>query len=678
MIGNHSINRQVQDHFGSRIHQFIEFTVEDAKRDLQRQGLHPIWTWDDWHASIKQQTNTTTTTTTTTTSSWANENTIPTDSWDNRSVHAHELNHLRFYLPHLSIFRDRDHLFFIDDDILVQTDLAQTAHETLASLDDSKGFVTPCGIWKWRDECQRFHFSLNETMLNSTAIYGNRQVCKSRDQTKCVPESYQNFLKSVLPPQHHPTRNALAENELEWNFGFSLFALRNWRNLGLTDRYETVMKENYRLHVYPETSLAFGLGVPFLAFVGAVECWNDDRFKVRDGFGFIDYHRMQDEFGEDFLKKIDVIHYTGANKPWEAFSTIQQESLQPWLEVLKAENLPIPPQLPSDPAPEIFTVIGSDQADTEGIMSVLDRHPQICASGEYGKPEVGFPNDVMDPAGQPWAPDCSVKKGCTFGFVRGSVMELVKDLEVGTVPPRCQPDYDVTHDQFRVHLKRLCNFVAKLNGDFSEGNLAQAWVDAFYHEDKKFLGCGCKSGTLVKGLRVKPQWIAEKGEFEDAYTLDLTRTRLIGTKVIRIKRRNIWCRVKSRIIAETTQIWNPQTVQEQNEQLKILQGDFVIDLNDLKRRLESFKKLEELGDRWASKYASEVLWIEQEECSENANQCMDRIYAFLGVDKSKSNTFLTDFLFPVQFDSSLDHISNKQDVHKALEEWGATVSSVAK
>jgi hypothetical protein len=266
MIGNHSINQQVRDHFGLRIHQFIDLTVDDVKLDLQRQGLRPIWTWDDWHSSIRQQTT------------WVNENTIRTDSWDNRSVHAHELNHLRFYLPYLSIFRNQDYLFFIDDDILVQTDLAQTARETLASLDDSKGFVTPCGIWKWRDECQKFHFSFSETMLDSSAVYGNQEVCKSSDQTNCVPESYATFLKSVLP--QHASRNEFAAKELEWNFGFSLFALQNWRNLGLTDRYEAVMKENYRLHVYPETSLAFGLGVSFLAFVGAVECWNDDQFKV--------------------------------------------------------------------------------------------------------------------------------------------------------------------------------------------------------------------------------------------------------------------------------------------------------------------------------------------------------------------------------------------------------------
>lgn len=64
------------------------------------------------------------------------------------------------------------------------------------------------------------------------------------------------------------------------------------------------MKENYRIHEAPETSLVFGLGIPFLAFANAVDCWDEDDLRVRDGFGFIDWQRYQKTFGDDFFSSV--------------------------------------------------------------------------------------------------------------------------------------------------------------------------------------------------------------------------------------------------------------------------------------------------------------------------------------------------------------------------------------
>lgn len=64
------------------------------------------------------------------------------------------------------------------------------------------------------------------------------------------------------------------------------------------------MHANYRLHAVPETSLVFGLGIPFLALANSVDCWDEEVLKVRDGFGFINWQRYQTSFGEKGCKHL--------------------------------------------------------------------------------------------------------------------------------------------------------------------------------------------------------------------------------------------------------------------------------------------------------------------------------------------------------------------------------------
>ena len=93
-------------------------------------------------------------------------------------------------------------------------------------------------------------------------------------------------------------------SKLAWNFGFCMFHSEYWKQLDLTTKYEHSMKVNYRLHEVPETSLVFGLGIPYLAFTGAVACWDENDMKVRDGFGFTDWQQYQKTFGHDFFSSV--------------------------------------------------------------------------------------------------------------------------------------------------------------------------------------------------------------------------------------------------------------------------------------------------------------------------------------------------------------------------------------
>lgn len=55
---------------------------------------------------------------------------------------------LRFYLPFLGVLRDDPHVFFIDDDLLVQKDLAKVMQQMMdGNIDPSAGLTCPCNIW---------------------------------------------------------------------------------------------------------------------------------------------------------------------------------------------------------------------------------------------------------------------------------------------------------------------------------------------------------------------------------------------------------------------------------------------------------------------------------------------------------------------------------------------------
>jgi len=374
VIGEHGINEQVRDHFGNRINEFTSLSVQDIQDDLVAQGMKPIWTWPDWHTSMDP--------------SWKNENTLHVGPWDNLHTHAHELNHIRFYLPHVSVFKNKGYFFFIDDDLLIKKDLGVVAEKTMQDLDSSRGLVCPCNIWMWNSECFHFEFQAKkDKILSMPSLYGDRDVCKTDSESHCVPPNYWDFVHGAMPEG--------GEDQFAWNFGFSLFALQNWRDLKLTDKYEAVMKESYRLHVFPETSLTFGLGAPYIAFAGAVECWNDDTVRVRDGFGFIEWDRFAATFGSEFFDDVDVVHYTGPDKPWVPESRIETRAINPWLDMMEHEKMPVPKQLPEQPTDNLFTLLGGDRSGAQWLMTTLDTHPQVCASGEADKPERGFPADSL-------------------------------------------------------------------------------------------------------------------------------------------------------------------------------------------------------------------------------------------------------------------------------------------
>ena len=187
LIGKDDINKKAHDHFHSRTASFVTMTVNEAQQDITEQGLSPIWNWKEWHSSIKQP-------------GWKNDNTIHVADWDELYTHAHELNHLRFYAPYLRAIRHNKHVFFIDDDLLVQTDLHEVSRAVSEKISPTSGLTCPCNIWLWNDECHRFGFkSQHANILETAALYGGRPECKSPTEENCLPANFEEFVSSALP-----------------------------------------------------------------------------------------------------------------------------------------------------------------------------------------------------------------------------------------------------------------------------------------------------------------------------------------------------------------------------------------------------------------------------------------------------------------------------------------------
>ena len=139
-----------------------------------------------------------------------------------------------------------------------------------------------------------------------------------------------------------------------------------------------------------------------------------------------------------------------------------------------------------------------------------------------------------------------------------------------------------------------------------------------------------------------------------------------------MKRRDLWSRVKLRLIAEATQIWDdPQTEEAREAQLQALPGDLQVDIDALKRRIEELKQIDAAADEWATAHASEVLWVEYEDCKDNTERCLARFAEFLNVDQSYFQTANTveSVFSSVALDNSLAFVANKEEVQNFLNEF---------
>ena len=327
--------------------------------------------------------------------------TVRAAAWDASDKHKTGFNHLRFYAPYLSPFRNLDALIFLDDDTIVQGDIADLHGFDLGG----KAIGAGCLNWVW-NSCERMESSLSLTYADvpyfGVGTLTGRSVadatCGAAGETECVPEGFFESLSRASRELGGGGDVASAfRTSRAWNFGLNKFDLAAWRRRGLTEKYVGWMAANAREGWFPETSLGYGLGVAFLAWAGDVACV-DDALPISHGLGFVPY----DDFAVDLAKRGDrpdpaaalarayAVHWNGDRKPWDPDRSIRgyEAAYHAHAAPEIARRFEGSRRLAGPGAARLrpFVVLSAPRSGTEWFMDVLDRHPAVCATGVLRRP----------------------------------------------------------------------------------------------------------------------------------------------------------------------------------------------------------------------------------------------------------------------------------------------------
>ncbi|KAK6157155.1 hypothetical protein DH2020_011403 [Rehmannia glutinosa] len=174
------------------------------------------------------------------------------------------MNHIRIYLPEL--FPSLNKVVFLDDDIVVQTDLSP--------------------LW--------------DIDMNGK-VNGAVETCRGEDKFVMSKrfKSYLNFSHPLIANNFDP-------NECAWAYGMNIFDLEAWRRTNISHAYHFWLEENLKsdLSLWQLGTLPPGL----IAFHGHVHTINP--FWHMLGLGYQDNTTIAD------AESAGVIHFNGRAKPW--------------------------------------------------------------------------------------------------------------------------------------------------------------------------------------------------------------------------------------------------------------------------------------------------------------------------------------------------------------------------
>ncbi|CAM8890871.1 unnamed protein product [Rhodiola kirilowii] len=174
------------------------------------------------------------------------------------------MNHIRIHLPEL--FPSLDKVVFLDDDIVVQTDL------------------TPLWDIDMKDK-----------------VNGAVETCQGEDKFVMSKKfrSYLNFSHPLIAKNFDP-------NECAWAYGMNIFDLKAWRKTNISQTYHHWLMQNLKsdLSLWQLGTLPPGL----IAFHGYVRII--DPFWHMLGLGY------QENTSVAEAKNAGVIHFNGRAKPW--------------------------------------------------------------------------------------------------------------------------------------------------------------------------------------------------------------------------------------------------------------------------------------------------------------------------------------------------------------------------
>ena len=267
---------------------------------------------------------------------------VPVARWDHDEKHTSPYNHARFYAPQII---EGDTLVMLDDDVIVQGDVTtlKTRHKTVAA-----------GCQQWYVGGDGYESSTELTYADvpyfGFGVLSARgdPSCLQEGATECVPGDARQWFAEVARTDQAVARRAAwprflrrlaairddalfaAEPSLDagdafveelyntraWNFGLVVIDINSWKRHKLTAKYTSWLEANYRHKFWPSDSLAFGLGLPFLALRGEVECFeDDDDVRFEQGLGVTPW-----VYADRDTKTLDdafALHWNGNRKPWD-------------------------------------------------------------------------------------------------------------------------------------------------------------------------------------------------------------------------------------------------------------------------------------------------------------------------------------------------------------------------
>ncbi|KOO35079.1 hypothetical protein Ctob_015853 [Chrysochromulina tobinii] len=302
--------------------------IDEATVLLEVDGVSPVWKWPEFGSLGADQDQ-----------DHQPRTVLHPEPWDYDNMHHDPFNLIRFYLPYLAPFRELDSLFLGDDDIVIQKSISMLE----VPMGDGLIIAATCNGWLWAEDCMRNEPYYNgKGWLDYPATYlgkdkahgysgctqtasesGNR-ICQKDEFAETVLRWTQKFNGKELDVNVQP----------RWNFGVSRINLTEWRAQNMTHVFDNYMRANYEAKLIPETSLAFGLGIPYFAFADKIMCWNDvvgDPAFV-DGLGYISKAdlKLNNLNASKLLGEATVLHWSGRNKPFDPESEMDLELYKPF------------------------------------------------------------------------------------------------------------------------------------------------------------------------------------------------------------------------------------------------------------------------------------------------------------------------------------------------------------
>ena len=163
-------------------------------------------------------------------------------------------------------------------------------------------------------------------------------------------------------------------------------------------------------------------------------------------------------------------------------------------------------------------------------------------------------------------------------------------------------------------------------------------------------------------LKIMTSWIVERMNGSPAPITNLHHTKFKGSKVIRLKRSNLFDRYKSLVIAQSTNTWHARKKADKAAGQDL---SLAIPVEQMVSNIKFMEEMDNRGDQWAREHASDILEVEYDECRRDQESCRSGMLEFLGVQKAETQTTNTISKFSNQ-DGGLEHVANRDEVIEAL------------